>query len=507
MTQAVPEMTPYSTVVPFVSSLPTWMTPYDAQRVSAYQIYEQIYWNVPETFRLQMRGSDEDPIYIPTGRTIVDTTNRYLARDFAYTIEADVGTPADQQLLDSALRMLFRRERFWSKFAANKRYGLIRGDWLWHITANDAKPAGTRIKIEALDPASYFPVFESDVQDGGDPDKVVAVNIVEMVVVDEVTYIKRQTYTKGADPSTNDGSDTKIYNSIGYFDPKAWEDIRLKPVKAVKPPTPLPDQITSIPVYHIRNIEAPSDPFGSSELRGVERVLAGINQGISDEELALALEGLGMFATDGGPPKDASGQITDWILGPGSVAEHAPGSKFERITGIGTVKPMIDHLDWVMTHGVKEPTGTPDAAIGKVDVSVAESGISLILQLGPMLAKVSEKEQVITDVMRQMLFDLSQMWLPAYEGISTEASAVPIYGDTLPQNKEQQVTEIISMAQAGLVDGEWARQEIARIRGYNFDEGMAARILTEQQERARATDPFAERMSGELEIGQPGTTT
>jgi hypothetical protein len=503
MTVQATELTPYSTVVPFISALPEWMGPLDAQRVAGYQIYEQIYWSVPDTFRLQMRGSDADPIYIPTARTIVDTTNRYVARDFAFAVETDVGTDADQKVLHDSLTLLFRRERFWSKFAANKRFGMIRGDWCWHVIANDLKPPGSRITIEALDPGSYFPVFESDVKDGGDPDKIVAVHIVEQVQVGDDVFLKRQTYTKGQDPSTNDGSDTTIWNSIGYFDPKAWEDIRLNPVKVVKPPTQLNPLIKSIPVYHIRNFETPGDPFGSSEIRGVERVIAAINQAISDQELALALDGLGVFATDGGPPKDETGAITDWIMGPGSVVEHPPSSKFTRVSGVGSVQPVLDHLAY-LSNSIKEATGTPDAAIGKVDVSIAESGISLILQLGPMLAKVSEREQVITDVHRQMFYDLSQMWLPAYEQISTPSVAVPIYGDTIPANKDKQVEEIFKMVDSGLVDSEWARQEIAKIRGYVFPQDIGTTVLNEQQERARATDPFAERMSGELQAAQNG---
>lgn len=495
--QAAEVLTPYSTVLPFTQGLPTWMSEYDAQRIAAYQVYEQIYWNVPETFRLQMRGSDADPIYIPTGRTIVDTTNRYVARDFGFTVEEDTGTTQEQLILYNALTMLFRRERFWSKFAMNKRFGLIRGDWCWHVLANDLKPLGSRISIETLDPASYFPVFESDVKPDGSPERIVAVHIVEQMQDGDEVRIRRQTYTKGLNPAENDGTDTTIYNSIAMFDPKDWFGLGARPSRVIKDPTPLPPQIKAIPVYHMRNIETPGDPFGSSELRGVERVIAAINQAISDEELALALEGLGMYATDGGPPKDEAGNITDWMMGPGSVTEHAKGSKFVRVNGVSSVKPVMDHLAY-LGNAVKEATGTPDAAIGKLDVAIAESGISLILQLGPMLAKVGEKEQVITDVSRQMLYDLSA-WLEAYENIATPAVAVPIYGDIIPPNKDKQVEEIMAMVAAGLADAEWGRVEIAKIRGYVFPDDIGTRVLNEQQQRSRAIDPFSERMAGELE--------
>jgi hypothetical protein len=491
--QASELMTPYSTVAPYFGAPPSWLTEMDAQRIMSYQIYEQIYWNVPETFVLQQRGSDAEPIYIPTGRTIIDTTNRYVGKDFGFMIDPDVGTPAGQVALQGALTALFRRERFWSKFAASKRFGLVRGDWLFHVWANPAKPEGRRITIEDVDPGAYFPVYHPD-----DPGKLIGVHIAEQFVdpTDSKTYIKRQTYYKGSDPLENDGSDTSIWNQVALYDPKSWEDITVNPKTVIKELTQLPPQITSIPVYHIRNFETPGDPFGSSELRGFERIIAAVNQAISDEELALALEGLGMYATDGGPPRDEQGNITEWIMGPGNVVEHK--GNFTRVTGVGSVTPVLDHVRFLVD-SLSTASGTPDAATGKVDVAVAESGISLILQMGPMLSKVSEKEQVITDVMRQMYFDITTGFLPAYEGVVSDAYAEPSYGNVLPENVAAQIQEVLTIVAAGLADAEWGRTEIARIRGYDFGNGMSQRVASEMAERAAATDPFAARMAAETE--------
>lgn len=500
--QAAELVTPYSTVAPYFGAPPSWLTEMDAQRILSYQIYEQIYWDVPDTFKLQQRGSDADPIYIPNGRTIIDTTNRYVGKDFGFMIDPNVGSPAGQDLLRNALTSLFRRERFWSLFAANKRFGLIRGDWCFHIWANPAKPQGRRITIEALDPGAYFPVYHPD-----DPTKLIAVYIAEQIVdpKDNKTVIKRQTYFKGADPLENDGSDTSIWNEVALYDPKSWEDITVNPKTVIKELTQLPAQITSIPVYHIRNFETPGDPFGSSELRGFERIIGAVNQAISDEELALALEGLGMYATDGGAPRDEAGNVTDWVLGPGQVVEHAKGSKWERVTGVSSVSPVLDHVRFLIG-SLREASGTPDVATGKVDVAVAESGISLMLQMGPMLSKVGEKEQVITDVMRQMYFDITTGFLPAYEGTTSDAYAEPSYGQALPDDKAAQVAEVLQIVAAGLADAEWGRTEIARIRGYDFGNGMAQRVVDEMAEKANAMDPFAARMAAESEA-EEGTAT
>lgn len=493
--QAVEAFSPYSNVTSqFTEGIPTWMSRYDAERVHSYQIYEQIYWNVPETFKLVLRGEENaSPIYVPTARTIVDTTNRYLCPNPGFLIDPDWGSPEEQELARRQFSALFRRERFWSKFQSNKQYGVMRGDWCWHVLANPLKPPGRRIKIEPIDPAAYFPVTHPD-----DPDSIIAVHIVEQVMDEEdKVFIKRQTYTKGADPVGNNGSDTTIYNSIGLFDIEKWESLDDSAIKVIKPPTPLPPAIKAIPVYHIRNIEAPGDPFGSSELRGFERIMAAVNQAVSDEELALALEGLGLYHTDGGPPRDEAGRVTDWVLGPGRVVEHGPGSSFGRVNGINSVAPVQDHLKFLIGQ-LKEASATPEVATGKVDVQVAESGIALVMQMSPMLAKIEVREESVTDVHSQMFFDLRD-WFVAYEGFDTPCIPLPVWGDKLPVHREKAIKEILDIFSAGLADSTWAQAELGKF-GFAFDAGMAGRILDEQAARAKATDPFASRMESEHDV-------
>lgn len=498
--QPVEKFSPYSTLSTYGTELPSIYSPLDVERIGAYQVYEQIYWNVPETFKLVMRGDDDMPIYVPTGRTIVDTTNRFTCPDPGFIMDPDVGTPDEQALIKSWLTALFRRERWWSKFKENKRYGIMRGDSVWHILANPAKPAGRRIKLEAIDPAAYFPVTHPD-----DPDKIIAVHIMEQFIgKDEEVYIKRQTYQKGTDPVENDGSDTTIWNSVAIFDTEAWQDLADKPITVITDWHALDPQISAIPLYHIRNIGTPGDPFGSSELRGLERIMSAINQAISDEELTLALEGLGMYATDGGPPRDDAGNTTDWVLGPGRVVEHRKDSNFERVTGIHTVAPYQDHLSFLINQ-LKEASGTPDAAVSKIDVSVAESGISLMLQLAPMLAKRDEREEEVGDVITQMYYDLNY-WLEAYEGISSPAVALPTWGDAIPTDRDKRFQEIMAIwnGGAGLADDDWARSELEKL-GFSFEGQSGETVLNMMRARTEATDAFATRAAGELERGSEET--
>lgn len=487
--QPLESFTPYSSAAPMFTAQPQWMSEYDAQRVLSYQVYEQIYWSVPETFRLTARGTDAAPIYVPTGKTIIDTTDRYIGKQWAPVVDPAFGTPADQVALRNSLAMLFRREKMFTKYNANKTYGLIRGDWLFHIIGNDLKPQGTRIKIETVDPAAYFPVTHPD-----DPDKIIGCHIVEQIQTDDGWKLKRQSYQKGADPINNDGSDTVIYNSVAIFDADSWEEFDANPVTVIKPPTPLPPQITALPVYHIKNIETPGDPFGSSDLRGLERIMAAVNQAISDQELALALDGLGMYATDAGTPEGGR-----WVLGPGRVVQRPKGTSFERISGVQTVTPIINHLDWLVAR-LKEGSGTPDIAIGLVEKTDA-SGVSLLLQMGPMLAKAEKRDETISGTMDQFLYDISMMWLPAYESLTFEAVCVSSYGDLLPQDRQAQLDEIVAIAgMEGVVDSVWIQTELAKL-GYVFDKETASNALTELSLRAQALDPFAARLAREEDNG------
>lgn len=491
--QAVEAFSPYVNVVSQFGGLPTWMGEDDAARIRAYQIYEQIYWNVPETFKVIMRGeANATPIYIPTARTLVDTTNRFLCPSPGFIMDPDVGSDVEQKEAQQAFSALFRRERWWSKFQSNKLYGVMRGDWCWHVLGNSLKPQGRRLKIEAIDPAAYFPVSHP-----ADPDTLIAVHIVEQVMDDEDNvFIKRQTYTKGADPLNNDGSDTTIWNSVGLFDIEAWQSLTDKAVTVIRAPTALPPQITAIPVYHIRNIETPGDPFGSSELRGFERIMAAVNQAVSDEELTLALEGLGLYHTDGGPPRDENGAITNWFLGPGRVVEHTTGSTFGRVTGVSSVTPVQDHLKFLID-SLKEATAISDAVTGKIDVQVAESGIARLLNMGPMLSKVEVREEVVTDVHANMFWDL-RAWMAAYEQFETNCVPLPVWGSAIPEDVDGEVDRILKILEAGIADTEWARGELQKL-GYTFDTNMAGRVVSEKEAMAAATDPFASRMEGEVD--------
>lgn len=446
--------TQWSTIEPWLGQAPGWVPEADKVRIQAYGKYEEIYWASEEGFIEVLRGDNENPIFMPTARSLINTVDRYTAPDFSYAITAPGAEPGDTaasgpvQIAQLAFEGLFAREQFFSKFASNKLKGLYRGDWLWHIIADDLKPLGRRIKLMAVDPAAYFPVYEADIKEGGDPDKIVRVHLAEPITLNKQEYVSRMTYERVFD---DDGNQTEIIRSHQIYKPDEWAGTAAAPFATVLAPLPLPPEIPAIPVYHLKNID-PTAPFGSSELRGLESVMLGINQTISDEDLTLALEGIGVYASDGGAPRDANGNEVDWIMGPGRVLTQAPNLR--RISGATNLQAYGEHYNRLVD-AVRSALGASDAAVGKVDSATAESGIALALQLAPIIAHTKSKDQHIIDVHAQMFHDLC-FWLTVYEELpllmSGEAGSLtpavtvqPTVGNKIPINRKQVLDDITTM--------------------------------------------------------------
>lgn len=492
--------TPWSTAAPlFRGSAPGWVPEEHAQRVQAYQLYEQMYWQQPNTFKLQQRGTDSQPIYIPNPRTIVDTINRYVGKDLRLSAMVDPnpaeGQPAGSEQVvtqaQSVFTALFRRERWFSRYVSNKLYGLMRGDYLWHVYADPLKPEGRRITVQTINPASYYPIYD----DQSDLNSLRSVILADLVLLGEEKkeFVRRQRYTK---VPMDDGT-TQITTELAYFKPDKWfpragqeePEPENVPNVTVIPPTPLDPRIQALPVYHIQNNPGPNEQFGNSELRGLERVMAAVNQSISDEDLVLVLEGLGVYATDAGPPVDDEGNETNWLLGPGRVLElNNPESRFMRVNGVSTVGPFQDHIKY-LEGKAEDAVGANAAARGEVDVQVAESGIALILRLSPMLSRAEYMETFITDTTAQLWFDLQTGWYPTYESLEFPGIVLqPTYGNKLPTNRKELFDELLAMLQAGIIDEQFVRDQMQQF-GYQFPADIGTRALAAMQARTQAQTP------------------
>lgn len=494
------QFTPYSTVKPWLGALPSWVPPTDQDRIAAYQVYEEIYWShVSTTYKVMSRDDGEtEPIYVPSSRILVETINRYVGKGMAVTVEPESGTPATRALAVQSLANLLARERFYSRYDANKRWGMVRGDWVWHILADSNKPVGQRIRILAVDAGSYFPV-----PDPNDEERIIKVHLAERILRGDTWFVKRQTYTK---------LDTgRIMSEAGLFEEDKWFVEGGEPTEVIQAPFELPPEITTIPVYHVPHNWQPGATFGNSEMRGLETMQAALNQGVTDSDLALALMGLGVYATDQpGSPRNADGTATSWFIYPGAVIQNSKG--LHRVEGITTLAPYDSHLGRLWTFA-QEASGANPAAMGHIDVTEAESGVALYLRLSPILAKAEEQDRLIRDVHAQMLYDL-QRWFQVYEGANfTDVLLLPTFADKLPKNRKSALEEIIQMMSTNppIISAQSARNYL-EAQGFTgmFEEDEEERVMIEQQMAAQAVqgqDPLAVRTAEELgaDAGAPGT--
>jgi hypothetical protein len=485
--------TPYSTGAEFFGPKPTWIPDdLDVMRIQSYQAYEEMYWNVPDIFKVSLRGSNTLPIYIPTTRTIVDTTHRYYGANFAVMI-GGTSSP-DIAAAQLAVSDLMKREKFRSKYNGYRRYGLIHGDAVWHLTADQAKAVGSRLTLTAVDPGMYFPIPDED-----DVDRIVGVHLVEQISTSDGARIRRLTYRK---VPRADGLNT-ITVEEGIFATDKWGGPDAKPERVIRPLTALPESITSIPVYHTKNTEEPGNPFGSSEVRGLERIMGAVNQSVSDEDLSLALMGIGMYATDASHPIDpVTRKPVAWQLGPGRVVHH-DGTKWDRVQGVGNLADSYGAHYYRLWEALKWASSTPDVAIGTVDVQVASSGIALALQMSPMLAKASEKNDLLLDTHNQLFYDILTMWMPAYEETTFDGITVDCtVGDAVPINRKDKFEELNDMLDRGVIDTAYYRSEVKKL-GYVFPEDIGTKADAEFQ--ARNASDFTGRLASETAVTDDGS--
>lgn len=486
----------HSAIARYLGVLPSWVNSEDAARLAAYDFYEDLYDNSPAQFRLLLRGDAEDePIYIPTSKQIVKTLARYVCRDLGFTVTSPgtEGNPAELAAM-MAFGDLFTRERLFSKFAAEKKLGLTRGDLCIYVMGDPFKPEGSRLTIKMLDPRAYFPIEDED-----DPEKVVGCDIVDQIVEGNATFIRRQRYMKATHPKHPNYNDTTpnyespvAYESI-VLEVTDWEDPqKAKVVRVEQPLVLLPEGIKHLPVYHIKFNERGQNPFGFSVLQGMERLFLAINQGASDEDIALAMAGLGMYASDT-TPVDEEGNEVDWVIGPRRVMELSPGGKFERVSGLPNVTPSQEHLTYLKNE-VYSTTGINDVALGQVETTVAESGIALRLRLGPILDETDDIDKVVLETLAQFFYDL-RAWFAGYEGLSIDETIEikPWVGDKIPENKSEQSDRLQDLFVNGVISKKFYREELAKIFGFEFPADMDQQIMDEMY----GMDPYAQRTDQE----------
>ncbi|HPE53007.1 MAG TPA: hypothetical protein PK852_02710 [Mesotoga prima] len=509
----------YSAALDFVSGGDANVTNSDdKRRIQAYDLYENLYINSSQTLKITLRGDDSYPILMPSGKKIIEATNRFLGVGLNYFVEGQ-GDNGTQQQLDYWFGTFFKREAIRSKFASSKRWGLVRGDGCFYLYGSPEKLPGSRLSLVELDPRQLFEIEDAN-------GKVVGVHIVDTVQdfrepdKEDKKVARRRTFRlvlpEGGSESVGVTSELKFFE-IGKWDDrtvKSAEKIEAVPNPGVdEEPYQLPPSITQLPVYKWRNNPPQNSTWGHSQLTGLETLLYAINQSLTDEDATMVFQGLGMYVTNAAPPQDEAGNTTDWNIGPMQIIEIGTDQEFTRVTGVSDVTPYQNHMTFIDEKGLSEASGTPEIAIGRVDVSVAESGISLQLQLMPLLAQNAEKEEELVSVLDQMFHDLTTMWLPAYEPemfpsweAMQEMSVVTIFDDPMPKNRDAQVQETLLLVTSNLILTSMA---VAKLRslGWNYptvdingnplnDDDIAAMLNEQASANAVAQDPFSAQYLG-----------
>lgn len=485
---AVTMKTPYATAMPYVTALPSDLDEYNGQRVASYGLYDDLYSTDPETIRSMIRMADGDEIrYLPLAQTIVDTLARFTGKSWRFNVLPDYGTPADQQVAREAFEKLFRRERMEAKFSAMKPELIRRGDAVWYVRADPEKPEGSRISISTVDPRSYFPITDEN-----DPDKIVGAMLVEDILMegDEEAATKVQRWLKWTSPDHPNFGDPEasIAHDIVLYEPGTFFTEEPAVVSTLQPLDTI-DGIHQLPLYHIKNKEQTQNPFGRSDLVGLESLCGGVSQTASDEASALAFAGLGMYVTDSGRPVDDNGEDTDWILGPGRVVEVEEGKTFQRINGVSDVEASQKHIQMVEDRAFSS-LGISDTAVGlSVDgMAGAFSGIALAIRMQPIMDAADQKDAAINSVLTQMFYDLKE-WFQVYESINMGDVQIESWSsssDRVPFDRQQAWSELMDGYEQGIFSLEYVHAQLNERFGYSFENGDPAESA--QNERVFRND-------------------
>ena len=457
--------------------LDDWIPEDEKPRIASYLKYDEMYWNDPRQYALRVLES-EKPLYIPNPRIVVDTTAHFLLKGLKLTCENE----KEQKLLDEFLK----RETFYSRFSDAKRAGVARGDFVLHLTANPQKAPGTRLSLNSVPASDVFPIWDEDI-----PGRMVGCHISTPIEVKAENpndtpklHIRRLTYRL---EETGETRRISREEAIYIWDHDMFGQAKLKKKRDILKFGYLDPRIQAIPVYWFKNRGWDGEDYGSSELRGIERIAEVISQGSTDVSAALALEGLGVYATDGGRPvealPDGTTREVDWEVAPGKVLEIGQGGTFTRVQGVGSITPAKEQIDYLESK-VEEALGLSDIALGKVDAQIANSGIALALKFLPTAAKLEDRDQWGIDKLTQLFYDW-KTWYGVFEHVEVQGDIVPTIADKLPLNRAAKMLELNNMKDRLVISREYYRKEMEEL-GYTFPANMETEILEEVQRENQA---------------------
>ncbi|ABD58608.1 gp9 [Mycobacterium phage PLot] len=495
------------------ANFPNAVTDFDKARLASYRLYEDMYLTNTSDYQVILRGGDEGdqrPIYVPNGEKLIEAKMRFLGQGLKWEFSKK------DAKVDDAIKVLFDRENWEQKFESLKRWTEIRGDYVLLLIGDDEKDEGSRLSLHEVDPSTYFPY-----EDPRYPGQVLGVYL-----VDEYPHpdsekknekcARVQKYMKTLDDDGKPVPGGAIKYTEELYEPGKWDDRPesplepddIKKLSTLTEEEPLPEQITTLPVFHFRGHPIMNAMFGRSGLAGLESLIASVNQTMTDEDLIMVFGGLGFYATDSAPPRDSRGNMVPWTISPLGMVEHGQNNKIYRVNGVASLEPSQTHMTKA-EEAMQQTKGIPDIAVGVVDAAVAESGIALDLKLSAILSSCAEQELELKSVLKQFFYNLVTQWLPAYEGVGIDDADKKLtvtitFRDPKPVNSEKRFNQLLQLWEAGLIPAKKLTEELSKIMGFELTEEDFKQATEDKKTQgiaqAEAADPFGAQMAAEQGI-------
>jgi hypothetical protein len=458
-----------------------------------------MYWSEDLSYTLRVLVT-EQPIYSPNPRIVVDTISHYLMKGLTVKVE----DPDKNKQENGDLEDFLDREMFYPRFHTAKHGGCIHGDFCLHMTADPNKPAGKRISLTSVHPGKVIRKFEDD-----DGDKITEAWIIEQYSDPDnkdLSLVKRLHYwyvegyiiTKTDDPDepvppdlelAQDGEMRYVWSEeeILVNNNNLWGDEE-EVYQVLLAPEQLPDEINHIPVFWFKNIAMDGQPFGSSDLRGLERIFRGVSQQVTDLNVAMALDGLGQYVTDAPPPVNSDGSDSTWTVEPGQIQQVPNGNFFKRVEGVGSVKPMLDTIAYAENQ-INQAAGISAVSMGDVPPAVASNPMALAVNFMPTLSKVQERDHFGVAKLRHVFWMWTQ-FREAYENKVWPAKLKILVqiGEKLPQDRTARVNELNNMLDRDIISKQYYRQEMTLL-GYEFPDDIQDQIDEEREKELEYNAP------------------
>jgi len=513
----------YGTAAAFIGPLPDWINATDGARLATYSFYKALFKNDNTSFKITLREDEENPVYVPSAKRIVRTMARYTCKGLGFTTEGATPEAAAEMVI--AFGDLFKREEFFPNFRDALEMGVAQGDFCCMVSGDIDKPELSRLSLRFIDPGTYFPLTVV-----GDRTRVNGQMLVETITMNEAyvengpgtlkEYLRVQRWLKVTHPDHPLYVEPAPGVAVNYEVPiqyerlvmetRDWEDLTKRViVKTEQPLVEIPGILT-LPIYHFRNRGEVGELMGISELEGIERLFMGINQAATDEDVALAMQGLGIYVSNQRPVNN-DGEPTDWVLGPRRVVQlSGTDGSFERVSGVSSVVASQDHIKYLQDMA-ESTVGISDVALGQVDTQTAESGIALALRMGPILDESTRKDERILSKLTQMFHDL-KVWFDVYEGQTFDelVDIIPTVEPKLPVDTDKQITRLQDLYVNGVIG---TILYITKLNELGMELGKPEDVMKAQMEEAaeRAAaaaeqmaasgglDPDGERLASEAE--------